>query len=750
MVSHRKTMPVRKSRVARGEGVGLGLGVLTRQRLGQLGVQLRRVLGLWWGVGAAVAFAALVTRGFFQDLRGDGGDVVRLTAAAALASLLLARVVGRLRVGDELDSEEGGRWMETLRDLELGLLVVVSSHVLLQFAGGLSSPLYPMLYAMVTFLVAYNRLWVGAGLVATSLGLEALLLQQQGQLGAQLGRWLTHAGFSAFFGTVSLVLLRVEVSKLRREHASRLSAEIDGMRQEARDFRLISASKASSDGRTREQQEQALFHGSVESIRQAIYFTLELLKDTLSSQSAVLLWRSERGDTLQVKEMITEGVIADSELVNLEPFPALSGVLGGIVKNQTPIALVNPGSKGIPYYRGWMGVGAFLGVPVVEDGHLRGVLCLDRAAEQAFGTTERELLEEAAQQIVHTVRAERVFMAVERSKYEQERFFRASERLNSALGLHTVYETAFEAALEIVDFEVGAVTLYDEDTQRHRIAAVHGERLAEFANHSYPDNAGLVAMAIKNRHYLPAGGELRDRSQVIFAKQVPLPGVESLLVYPLIAGDRALGAFVLAGRRRGLFSAQRREMLGVIANQVAVSVQNGLMYQQMEDMATTDGLTGLANHRSFQDRFSEMLARAERAQKPVSLILTDIDHFKSVNDTYGHPVGDVVLKAVSKVLQDQARVVDVVARYGGEEFALVLEDTDADGALILAERIREQVCALTHQSDQGPFSCSMSLGIAAYPVDGGHKQLLVERADQSLYHAKEHGRNQSVCYRDLG
>lgn len=395
-------------------------------------------------------------------------------------------------------------------------------------------------------------------------------------------------------------------------------------------------------------------------------------------------------------------------------------------------------------------MGAFLGVPVVEDGHLRGVLCLDRAADQPFHETERELLLEAARQILHTVRAERVFVAVERSKYEQERFFKASELLNSALGVDAVYDTAFTAAQEIVDFEVGAVTLFDELTQRHEIAAVRGDRLLEFAGHSYADNAGLVAMAIKNRHYLPAGGELRDRSQIIFAKQVPLMGVQSLLVYPLISGDRALGAFVLASRRRGLFTAQRREMLGVIANQVAVSVQNGLMYQQMEAMATTDGLTGLVNHRTFQDRFSEMLARAERSDKPVSLILTDIDHFKSVNDTYGHPVGDVVLKAVSRVLQDQARVVDVVARYGGEEFALVLEDTDGDGALILAERIREQVASLSHASDQGPFSCSMSLGIAAYPADGKHKQLLVERADQSLYYAKEHGRNQSVRFRDIG
>jgi diguanylate cyclase (GGDEF)-like protein len=712
----------------------------------RLAFQLRTALSLWWGVAAAVAFGALVTRGFFVDLRQGGTDTVRITAAAALAALLAARVVGRLRPSAEGDTPMSS-WMEAGRDLELGLLVVVASHMLLQFAGGLTSPIYPVLYAMITFLVAYNRAWVGVTLVAVSLLLEVLILHQAGQLRASLGLVASHGAFAVFFGTVSLALLRVEVSKLRREHFHCMNAEIHSMRQEARDFRLISATLSSGGGRSREEQEQHLYTGAVESIHQAIFFTLALLKDTLEVQSCVLLWLDERGKYLSIREMVTD---CDDLQVQKAPFPALAGVLGGVIKNRTALSTVNPGGRAIPYYVGGVPVGAFLGVPVVESGHLRGVLCLDREASERFGATERELLEEAARQIMHTVQAERMFCAVERSKYEQERFFKASEMLNSALGPEEVYETAFAAAREIVGFDYGAITLYDDAAKRHTVAAVTGEGLATFAGLSYGDNAGLVAMAIKNRHYLPAGGELRDRRQTIFTPKLSLNGVASLVVYPLISGDRALGAFVLADRARGLFSADRREMLGVIANQVAVSVHNGQMYAQMEDMATTDGLTGLVNHRTFQDRFSEMLARSERSDKPVTLLLTDIDHFKSVNDTYGHPVGDAVLRAVSKVLQQQARTVDVVARYGGEEFALVLEDTDGQGALILAERIREEVGALEHPSDQGPFSCNLSLGVASYPSDGKHKQLLIERADQALYHAKEHGRNQTVWFGDLG
>jgi diguanylate cyclase (GGDEF)-like protein len=173
------------------------------------------------------------------------------------------------------------------------------------------------------------------------------------------------------------------------------------------------------------------------------------------------------------------------------------------------------------------------------------------------------------------------------------------------------------------------------------------------------------------------------------------------------------------------------------------------MYKQMEEMATTDGLTSLPNHRTFQARCSEMLARAERHGKPVSIILTDIDKFKSVNDTYGHPVGDAVLRRVARVLADQVRKVDLVARYGGEEFAMVLEETDGEGARLLCERVRQEIAAQVMSSDQGPFRVTLSLGVASYPADGSEKQLLIERADQALYAAKEGGRNRTVRYSDI-
>ena len=168
------------------------------------------------------------------------------------------------------------------------------------------------------------------------------------------------------------------------------------------------------------------------------------------------------------------------------------------------------------------------------------------------------------------------------------------------------------------------------------------------------------------------------------------------------------------------------------------------LYEQMEKMATTDGLTTLFNHRTFQAKADEALAQARRYRRKCSLILTDIDHFKSVNDTYGHPTGDMVLRGVAKILKAKARDTDIVARYGGEEFAIIMPETDAAGARVIAERIREAVMAEVFQTEMGPLKVTLSLGIATTPDDGDEKQVLIDLSDQCLYHAKRHGRNQSV------
>jgi len=207
-----------------------------------------------------------------------------------------------------------------------------------------------------------------------------------------------------------------------------------------------------------------------------------------------------------------------------------------------------------------------------------------------------------------------------------------------------------------------------------------------------------------------------------------------------------LGALVVAAAAAGIFTGNRREMLELIATQVAIKIELAQAHEQLGRLATTDGLTGLANHRSFQHGFETMLERARRNRSSFCLLLGDIDHFKQVNDSYGHPFGDLVLRQVAGVMAETVRTVDLAARYGGEEFAVLLENCDATGGRQLAERIREKIARLNPVCQGRPVPVSISLGLVVFPEDGTSRDLLIGRADQALYRAKARGRNRTVIW----
>jgi two-component system cell cycle response regulator len=153
------------------------------------------------------------------------------------------------------------------------------------------------------------------------------------------------------------------------------------------------------------------------------------------------------------------------------------------------------------------------------------------------------------------------------------------------------------------------------------------------------------------------------------------------------------------------------------------------------------------NHRTFQERFLGEILRAQRYGHQLAVLMMDIDFFKKVNDTYGHPMGDQVLKEVARIIAGNIRGgVDLLARYGGEEFVCMLSDTDRDKAGETAERIRESVARKVFESGATRFQVTMSIGGAMYPSDSRHGREVLEKADKALYHAKETGRNRLVFY----
>jgi diguanylate cyclase (GGDEF)-like protein/PAS domain S-box-containing protein len=158
---------------------------------------------------------------------------------------------------------------------------------------------------------------------------------------------------------------------------------------------------------------------------------------------------------------------------------------------------------------------------------------------------------------------------------------------------------------------------------------------------------------------------------------------------------------------------------------------------RLHELATTDGLTGIKNHRAFHERLAEEFERSKRYQTSLAILLFDVDHFKPFNDTFGHPAGDQVLKSIAEIVRCTSRVTDLVARYGGEEFVVVLPETDHKGALVFAERLRQTIMA--HAWEQRPIT--VSIGGAVILDTTETPSQLIDQADQALYRAKTQGRN---------
>jgi diguanylate cyclase (GGDEF)-like protein len=181
-----------------------------------------------------------------------------------------------------------------------------------------------------------------------------------------------------------------------------------------------------------------------------------------------------------------------------------------------------------------------------------------------------------------------------------------------------------------------------------------------------------------------------------------------------------------------------------------VSLQNDLIAanRRLERLSITDGLTELYNHRHFQDELARHFSESVRYGRPLSLALIDLDFFKKINDTYGHAVGDVVLKTVAHLFTDSIRKTDLAARYGGEEFAVIMPETEMQDALSFAEKIRALVENTTVETDQGTVRATVSIGVASIPhPDINTPKELIEDADDCLYRAKEGGRNQVMAER---
>lgn len=180
----------------------------------------------------------------------------------------------------------------------------------------------------------------------------------------------------------------------------------------------------------------------------------------------------------------------------------------------------------------------------------------------------------------------------------------------------------------------------------------------------------------------------------------------------------------------------------VAINRIQIQQANA----QLQEISRTDGLTGLLNRKTWEIDAEQEFKRFKRHVHPCSLIMFDIDHFKNINDSYGHPAGDEVIRQTAAAVSESIRDIDIAGRYGGEEFTIVLSDTDEQGAMVVAERIREKIQALTVHYEKFAIQFTVSLGIARLTEDMANRTVWIDSADKALYQAKKDGRNNSKLF----
>ena len=692
----------------------------------------------WPGTLAALAGAALIAAGLVPPHAATAPPVL------AVAGLLTIAGLGYLR----------RRWVaRSVPPREEALLLVVLTWLIF-LVFGWHNPALVLLPALALGHIAYRQSWQVLGVVVATLAAMAFGPLVLGQAAPSL---------AALKAVPLLLLLGITLRLLpatrpqRQETAEKPPAPA-GKPSPGRHDHLVRdlgiTAKAASlpetihtlDART----DGANFsRQTLSRLNTSFELQLEMIRQSLGLTTVAVLWPSPNGQELRLRWLATT-----REDIDRGPYPVGRGLTGAISDEHPEIELLlmNPSHPDIPYYQNQPEIGAvlILRLPAEDEGgpgadHRHGLLCVDRASNEPWSDRERAILRLAAQKLGLEVESSRLLLSLDRDRTAIHQLSLALRELNSGVTVAAVLAATVKAVRSQVSADLVAVSLREGD--EHRLAIAEGKNVIDLIDKRFPLAHGLVGQAIRVGAILPAGGRY-PKPAPIFSPDRTYSEFGSLLIFPLRTEENEpLGALVAAGTAPGLFSKGRQDILELITTQVAIKIELAQAHERLGRLATTDGLTGLANHRAFQHGFEVMLQRARRNRTPLCLVMGDLDLFKQINDAHGHPFGDLVLRETARIMTETLRNIDLAARYGGEEFALVLENCDATGGLQLAERIRERIASLTPESEsEEPVRPSISLGLAVFPEDGSSKDILIDRADQALYRAKRRGRNRTVVW----
>ncbi|MGM9998332.1 MAG: diguanylate cyclase [Candidatus Bruticola sp.] len=404
-------------------------------------------------------------------------------------------------------------------------------------------------------------------------------------------------------------------------------------------------------------------------------------------------------------------------------------------------------------------LGLYYWIPLLHrlDNSVLGIIGLDISDPEPL---EAEFIEQLTAQGIRALRnaiwykqleASRVALA--RQVHKLETLYDVGKALSAIDDRNHLLKDILKYAAGIVKAQKGSIMLLEESTGDLVVSVVHGidpeteDKILRgiYKTRSFKMGEGIAGQVAKTRLPVIINNTADNPMFVRNASS----NVSSIMCVPLVVHDDLQGVLNITNKEMGApFTSDDLQIILQVADQAAVALYNAHLYE----LAVTDSLTKVFIRRHFFSKFSEEIRRVNRSMASLSLLMLDIDFFKSVNDTYGHQCGDYVLYEVALVLRKALRDVDIIGRYGGEEFAVVLIDSGVEGAMKAACRIQRSLeeHQFTWKTEESggelELRISVSIGISCHPQHASSQSDLIKAADAALYYSKHHGRNRATVY----
>ncbi len=389
--------------------------------------------------------------------------------------------------------------------------------------------------------------------------------------------------------------------------------------------------------------------------------------------------------------------------------------------------------------------------PIVAEGVNRGILLVDNTVAECYSAEDHAYLNTIASLIGKSVYF--AYIAAEhRLEYQR---LAAMSNMEKEFWINLDLDSVMNKMVEIIPYAIPCdrltISIKQENEQTAKIIRVYGHQSEELLNKTFSlgeDNSKSLMTMAYSKDFGFFRNFNRDHYEVRYSEDETKCGDFASFMAVPFGIDKSKGMMLVESVKKDIFSNSNLDLLSRIATSAGLALEKIFVIRQADALATHDGLTGLYNHRHFQKILASKISSCTRYKDPLTLVLCDIDFFKKLNDTYGHPFGDTVLKGVAAKLDSCIRAdIDAAARYGGEEFVLILDKTSDTTARDTVERIRQSIEELVFKTVNGQdVKVTMSFGIAAYPEHAREINQLIANADKALYKAKENGRNRVEVY----